>query len=137
MTINILLIEDSEFKAKRVYETFNGIEDVEITHVGDVKSAMIELVQGSKNYDLLVLDMGLPQYSDSFYIEPRAGLDILDMMEGVDRYPKIATIINSTTEVDISKFEKVKILDVWKSISNTSYDNSAKQIVESLKKGGV
>lgn len=83
--MKILVIEDQDYKYSEVEGYLKQITEFEITRKAFINDALMEIMTArneEKNYDMIVLDMQLPRYSDEPYrINPNAGEEILREIE--------------------------------------------------------
>lgn len=100
--MNILFVDDvPDFKVK---DTINYLETNKIKFsyniCKSINSALRYLVSNKNNINLIILDLGLPQFDDDNnfkYYYPYGGLEIIDEMFRKKLF-NIPIIINSTTK---------------------------------------
>jgi CheY-like chemotaxis protein len=100
--MKFLIVDDSDVKAEKAKEALNG-------HTCDraksYRSAILSMLDNA--YDGVILDMGLPLRDDEFRsLKEDQGLNVLREMKrnGLN----IPTVIYSTNQFDVSKFDFVK-----------------------------
>lgn len=112
---NVLIIEDNDSKFKDLkYQITKNFQDknIDITIEREVSinagtRALIE-----NNFDLLILDMQMPQMNDSFNIEKDGGIQVLDNIEFYEvQAPYI--IVTSANEDIADIVESYEVDSIW------------------------
>lgn len=99
--MKILIIEDDNYKAKRLIEELEGHE-YEIAQ--SFHSGMRKILLNK--YDALFLDMNFPLWDNETRMEPEQGMFVLSEMTRKEKL--IPTCIYSSDQKDVSKFDFVK-----------------------------
>lgn len=97
--MKILIIEDEDYKYCNIVNILNQLGHTEITREKSRNSGICNIILSEtehSQYDVLILDMNMPLYSDSNTIEKDAGLRIA--LEIKRRNIKLPYIICSSEE---------------------------------------
>lgn len=112
---NILIIEDNDSKFEDLkYQITKNFQDKNIDIIIERK---ISVNAGTRalienNFDLLILDMQMPQMDDSFSIEKDGGIQVLDNIEFYEvKAPYI--IVASANEEIANIVESYKVDSIW------------------------
>ncbi|HRR76028.1 MAG TPA: hypothetical protein P5191_04345 [Ruminococcus sp.] len=84
--MKILIVDDSVNKIKNIYKVLlavNGIKEIDIEHCNDVMSAKAKL--SSQRFDLLILDLNMPEYIAMDSSE-QSGFSFIDDIIGSNMY---------------------------------------------------
>lgn len=100
--MNIIIIDDDLYKTNCFKNCLT--EEDNLSSFTNFRDGMIELVDNSKKYDLLVLDLSFPFYEDS-QIETNLGLGVLRELRR--KKLEIPTVIYSSNNADISTYPNV------------------------------
>ncbi|MCF8021056.1 MAG: response regulator [Vallitaleaceae bacterium] len=102
----ILMIEDDKYKSDSVKDVINESNDMHETfHVKYLNPGLRELI--TKEYDLLILDMNMPQYEGG-RIKDKLGLEALRQLKVMKkRYKHIPKIIVLSQTEDIEGLKEI------------------------------
>lgn len=95
--MRLLVIDDNKDLTEAIYDCFDN-SDVECKIINDGKSGMDEILEQRGNYDLILLDIAMPDFS---------GLDVLQRLKKEDLLKSENIVIftaSSITDRDIEDF---------------------------------
>lgn len=105
--MKVLIVEDNEFKLETTVSYLKELGITNISYVKSLNGGLAELSQAEKNgkqYDLLILDMQLPQYeAERGHICLDGGIRILK--EVTHRRYNTKVIINTSKHMEKEKYD--------------------------------
>ena len=105
--MKVLIVEDNEFKLETTVSYLKELGITNISYVKSLNGGLAELSQAEKNgkqYDLLILDMQLPQYeAERGHICSDGGIRILK--EVTHRRYNTKVIINTSEHMKKEKYD--------------------------------
>lgn len=129
--INILIIDDDNDRIRKIAAAVKG-DDINVEHVMTKNEALCKLEE--KEYDLVIIDIMLPENIDSVNPQPTAGIDIIkDIYQRIKIIPprSIVGVTSSSETFENSKSffeEKLVPILIW----NESDDLWKKQLLEKI-----
>ena len=130
--INILIIDDDNERIRKIAAIVKG-DDINVEHVMTKNEALCKLEENE--YDLVIIDIMLPENIDSVNPQPTAGIDIIkDIYKRVKIIPprSIVGVTSSSETFENSKSffeEKLVPILIW----NENDDLWQKQLVEKVR----
>ncbi len=101
--VKILLVDDNEFRVRTLYSCIESL-GVEIDTVSTKKDALISMER--KIYDLVMIDIMLPENMSTINPSKNAGVELLNDIEGLKRIRKPYNVIGVTSDQEV--YESVK-----------------------------
>lgn len=130
--ISVLIIDDNNERIRKIAASING-DDINVEHVMTKNEALCRLEE--TKYDLVIIDIMLPENIDSVNPQPTAGIDIIkDIYQRAKIIPprSIIGVTSSNETFEHSKRffeEKLVPILIW----NESDDLWKKQLEEKIK----
>lgn len=107
--VKVLLVDDNDVRARTLYSCIEALNDVKIDTVTTKKDAL--LFMETTIYDLVIIDIMLPENMSTIGPSKNAGVELLNNIEMLNRIKKPYQIVGITSDKDV--YDNVK--DVFES----------------------
>ncbi len=102
--VKVLLVDDNDVRARTLYSCLETLNDVKIDTVTTKKDAL--LFMETTMYDLVIIDIMLPESMSTVGPSKTAGVELLNNIEMLNRIKKPYQIVGITSDKDI--YDNVK-----------------------------
>lgn len=97
--IRVLLVDDDDIRARTLYSCIDSLNDVIIDTVSTKKDAL--LLMQSTTYDLVIIDIMLPENMSTVDPSKNAGVELLNNIETLNRIKKPYQIVGITSDNEV------------------------------------
>lgn len=109
--LKILIVEDDQHKLMKVTRALTDVRGIEFTRITTATNSHdAKLILEKENFDLMILDIALPNRIDS-NVTKNGGLELLEEIEARDKYNLPAHIIGITAHKEVHEENRAKFSD--------------------------